>query len=148
MTEKQRKYQNLVLQGWVGMLFLLLTMFITDIVQVSIQSDFEGLSNFLAADPGIKGLWFLAFLICINVLTQMSIRAINKSKCIWSVACLTALYTLFFFGHQVEHLLSAQSIDVHFIINITHHILGVWATVCAYKWAVSMSNNMNHGACA
>ncbi len=56
MNSEEAKYKGILLQGWVGMLFLLLTMFITDIVEQAIKGSFESFSTFLAEDPGIVGL--------------------------------------------------------------------------------------------
>lgn len=75
MTDMERKYQGLVAQGWTGMLVLLLTMFITDLVEFSMRGEYMDLSALLSKDPGITGLWVFSALICLNVIAQMSIRS-------------------------------------------------------------------------
>jgi hypothetical protein len=135
MNHEESKYQSILLQGWVGMLFLLLTMFITDIVEQAIKGSFESFSAFMAKDPGFVGLWFLACLICANVLAQMAIRVIHKKQCRWIAFYTTLIYTLFFLTHQVVHLIAGEGFDIHFIIDITHNILGFWASWAAFKWA-------------
>ena len=63
-----------------------------------------------------------------------AIKTFENRKFRWFVFGLTCLYTLFFIGHQVNHLLSAEGIDFHFFIDIAHHILGIWAIMFSYKW--------------
>ena len=140
MNEIERKYQGMIVQGWIGMLFLLITMFITDLVEFAIRGGYEEMSALLTADPGISGLWFLACLICLNVLAQMSIRALHKKTCRWLVFFVTLSYTLFFVAHQVVHLINGEGFDIHFIIDITHHIIGFWACWAAYKWVTLASS--------
>ena len=79
MHNDHNKYQNLLAHGWSGMLFLLLTMFITDIVELTIQGNFQHASDLMARDPGARGLWFLACLICFNALVQMAVRSVNST---------------------------------------------------------------------
>ncbi len=129
------KYQNIVVQGWVAMLLLLLTMFITDIIELAITGDYNRTSEFLLKDPGINGLWFLSCLICINVLVQMMVRSISRKKCRWLIFTLTACYGLFFLGHQIFHLINGEGYDIHFVLDTTHDIVAVWALWASYKWA-------------
>lgn len=143
MSQLEKKYQGIVVQGWVGMLFLLLTMFITDIIELAMRGDYTETSNFLSKDPGAAGLWFLSFLICANVLAQMSIRAISANKCRWWVFGITIGYGLFFFLHQAVHLLNGEGFDIHFVIDITHNILAIWASWAAYKWSKMYQNEIN-----
>ncbi len=138
MNDTQRKYQDILVQGWTGMLFLLLLMFITDIIEQSIDGSFQNMSAFLAKDPGITGLWFLAGLICVNVLVQMCVRTFQGKLCRKMIFILTIVYTLFFLLHQVFHLISGEGFDIHFMIDITHHILGTWACWAAYQLAFSL----------
>jgi len=56
MNDIERKYQGLIVQGWIGMLFLLITMFITDLVEFAMRDDYDEMSTLLSADPGIAGL--------------------------------------------------------------------------------------------
>ncbi len=135
MSELEKKYQALVAQGWSGMLFLLLTMFITDLVELSLPGDFKALSMRLSLDPGMVGLWVLAGIICLNVVGQMAIRAVYKRSCRWWVFGVTVAYVAFFLLHQIVHLLNGEGFDIHFILDTTHHVVGFWAIWAAYRWA-------------
>jgi hypothetical protein len=123
--------RNIISKGWSGMLFLLFLMMITDIVEGGIKNDF----SILIKDPGVKGLWFIAIMTIMNVIIQILIQTLENKKFRWFVFGLTLLYTLFFVGHQVNHILSGEGIDIHFFLDITHHFLGIWATIFAFKWA-------------
>jgi hypothetical protein len=135
MQTTEIKYQNIIIQGWVAMLLLLLTMFITDILELAMTGDYYRTSEFLLKDPGINGLWFLSCLICINVLVQMVVRVINQKKCRWFIFVLTAFYGLFFLGHQIFHLINGEGYDIHFILDTTHNIVAACALWTSYKWA-------------
>lgn len=134
------KYQSLVVQGWVGMLFLLLTMFITDLVELGMQGDYAATSVFLLKDPGVAGLWFLAGLICLNVIAQMGIRAVSEKRCRWWVFGVTVGYGCFFLAHQVMHLAAGEGLDIHFLLDTTHNVIAAWASWAAYQWA-SLKNS-------
>lgn len=123
--------RNIIAKGWSGMLFLLFLMMITDIVECGIKNDF----SFLTKDPGSKGLWFIVIMTIINVSIQILVQTFESKKFRWFVFSLTLLYTLFFIGHQVVHLVMGEGIDIHFFLDITHHLLGIWAVIFAYKWA-------------
>lgn len=135
MQQRAKTYRDLIAQGWAGMLFLLLTMLIADIVELAMQGDYGGTSAQLLKDPGIAGLWFLSALICLNVLVQMAVRATPHNKYHVWIFLLTASYGLFFLAHQIVHLLSGEGFDIHFVLDITHHILAGWASWAAFKWS-------------
>lgn len=135
MTDVESKYQGLVVQGWMGMLVLLLTMFITDPVEYSLRGEYQALSTLLAKDPGVIGLWVLSALICFNVIAQMAIRAVHRRGCRWRVFWFTVGYSAFFMIHQAVHLFQGDGLDIHFMLDSTHHIVGLWAAWAAYKWA-------------
>jgi hypothetical protein len=135
MEDAQRKYEDVVVQGWVGMLFLLLLMFITDLIEQAINGSFQNMAAFLAKDPGITGLWVLTGLICTNVLVQISVRSFHGKACRKIIFILTIGYAVFFLLHQIIHLINGEGFDIHFMIDITHNILGAWASWAAYQLA-------------
>lgn len=128
-------YQALTAQGWSAMLLLLLAMFITDLVEFSMRGAYQALSAQLRDDPGAVGLWLLSVLICLNVIAQMAIRSVHHDRCRWRVFWFTAAYAVFFMGHQLVHLFAGEGLDIHFVLNVTHHLIGIWAAWAAYRWA-------------
>lgn len=139
-----QKYPGILLQGWVGMLFILITMLITDVLEYSMRGEYEELSSLPAHDPGIVGLWFLSGMICFNVIAQMLIKTIHKKACVWRAFWISLAYTLFFVIHQIVHTIDGSGFDIHSILGMTHHILGFWATWAAYKWAKSIDSAGPH----
>jgi hypothetical protein len=123
--------RNIIAKSWQGMLMLLFLMMFTDIIECGMKNDF----TFLIKDPGTKGLWFIAIVTIVNVITQVSIHTFESKSFRWFVFGVSILYTLFFIGHQVVHLANGEGADFHFFLDITHHILGIWASIYAYKWA-------------
>lgn len=113
------------------MLFLLFLMMLTDLVEFGMAGDFSPLTK----DPGIAGLWFIVVMTCVNVLTQMCLQVFDARLSRWIFFYLTIIYTLTIISHQVNHLIAGESFDIHFLLDITHHILGIWASIAAYQWA-------------
>lgn len=144
MNENEIKF---VVQGWSVMLALLLTMFITDLIEFSMRGEYQELSALLLKDPGMDGLWLLSALICLNVIAQMFIRSVHLRGCRWRVFWFTAGYVVFFVIHQAAHPLKGDGFDIHFLLETTHHIVGIWAAWTAYKWArragVAPNNQIN-----
>lgn len=125
------KLRNVIVQGWAGMLFLLFLMTLVDLNLLGMGGDFSALN----IDPGVGGLWFVVIMACINVLLQISVRTFENKPFRWLVFGASVIYTLLFVIHQVEHMSSVLVLDYHFIIDMIHHTLGIWASVAAFRWA-------------
>jgi hypothetical protein len=137
------RYQNILIQGLTAMLLLLLTMFITDILELAMGGDYSRTSEIISKDPGMAGLWFLACLICINVLVQMVVRSINQKKYRWLVFAFTVCYGVFFLSHQIFHFFSGEGYGVHLVLDSTHNIVAAWTTWASYQWAVIAKYNLH-----
>ena len=131
MKQESEKLRRIVVQGWLGMLLLLIIMIIADLIEFGMKGDFSPLIN----DPGIVGLWFIAVISCVSVLTQMFLRTYDAYSCRWAFFYMTFAYTSIFITHQLYHLVAGAGFNIHFLLDVTHHILGVWATIAAYRWA-------------
>jgi hypothetical protein len=123
--------KRIVIQGWTGMLFLLVLMMITDLIEFGMRGDFSA----LAKDPGMKGLWFIAVVACINVLGQIFVLIARSKRSRWAIFLFSSIYTLTFVGHQFVHVLGGEQFDIHSVLDISHHILGACASVAAYRLA-------------
>ena len=128
-------YRAITAQAWAGMLFLLLTMFIADLVRLSIEGEFAALTRALAADPGRTGLWILVLLICANTLIQVAIRTFQSPAFRWFLFAASVLYTAFFVAHQIAHVAGGESFGLHTFLDLTHHALGFWACWASWQWA-------------
>lgn len=132
------RWRNIIVQGWAGMLFLLLLMMLTDLNEFGMRGDFSA----LVKDPGVGGLWFIVIMACINVLAQISVRTFEHNFFRWMIFGATVIYTLLFVYHQVTHLAPGLVFDFHFAMDLVHHTLGVWASVAAYRWATLSGDSL------
>ena len=128
------RYRAIIAQAWSGMLAVLLTMFIADLVRLSIGGQFSELAASLAADPGRNGLWILVCLICANALIQVAVRTFDALPFRRGVFWVSVAYTAFFVLHQVLHVMSGEGFSIHTILDLTHHALGAWACWASYQW--------------
>ena len=128
---KKDNIKNVIVQGYVGMLFLLIMMTISDLTVAGLSQNFDLLQN----DPGTVGLWMTAVLLCINVLIQIAIRTFNGKKFRQSIYVVSIIYMLLFVGHQIFHFAAGDGITIDLMYNITHHIIGIWVIIYARKWA-------------
>ena len=49
------RLRNIIVQGWAGMLYLLLLMSLTDLNELGMKGDFSALN----IDPGVGGIWWM-----------------------------------------------------------------------------------------
>jgi hypothetical protein len=127
--------RGIVAQAWAGMLAILLTMLVADLVRLSIRAPYSELAESLAGDPGLGGLWVLVCLICFNALLQVAVRTFEGRGFVLLVFWLSVGYTLFFLFHQLVHVWSGERFSMHTILDFTHHALGIWACWAAWRWS-------------
>ena len=123
-----------IAHAWSGMLAVLLMMLLADVVQLAALGSYADFSATLAADPGISGLRALVYLACANVLMQVAIHTFDGKVFRLFVAVATGSYALFFMGHQVVHLAAGEGVGLQTVLDVTHHLLGVWALWAARCW--------------
>lgn len=130
MDKENFKIQSIISKSFAGMLSLLFLMMLTDITECGMKNDF----TLLQKDPGIKGLYFISAMTIINIILQTTIFTNKHVIFKYTVLVISVLYTLFFIAHQVIHLTSGEGIDIHFFLDLTHHILGIIAISYSYRW--------------
>lgn len=130
MDKENFKIQIVISKSFAGMLSLLFLMMLTDITECGMKNDFA----LLQKDPGLKGLYFISAMTIINVILQATIFTNRKIFYRYFILGISILYTLFFVVHQVIHLASGEGIDIHFFLDLTHHVLGIIAINYSYKW--------------
>ena len=128
---KEENIRNIIVQGYVGMLFLLIMMTVSDLTLAGLSQNFDLLQN----DPGTVGLWMAAVLLCINVLIQIAIRTFDGRKFRQSIYVASIIYMLLFIAHQLFHFAVGDGVTIDLIYDTTHHILSIWVIIYAYKWA-------------
>ena len=123
--------RSVIVQGYVGMLFLLIMMTLSDLTVAGLSKNFDILQN----DPGVAGLWMTAALLCINVLIQIAIRTFDGKKFRQGIYVASIIYMLLFVAHQIFHFVAGEGVTIDLMYDITHHIIGVWVIIYARKWA-------------
>src|SRR3989344_8730444 len=115
---EKENIKNIIVQGYVGMLFLLLMMTISDLTVAGLSQNLNLLQN----DPGAVGLWMTAVLLCINVLIQITIRTFDGKKFRQSIYVASIIYMLLFVAHQIFHFAAGDGITIDLMYDITHHV--------------------------
>lgn len=128
---KEKKLQSIIAQGYVGMLFLLIMMTVSDLTVAGLSQNFSLLQN----DPGTAGLWLTAVILCINVLIQIAVRTFDGKKFRQGIYVVSIVYVLLFVAHQIFHFAAGDGITIDLMYDITHHIIGFWVIIYARKWA-------------
>jgi hypothetical protein len=131
MIMEKDNIKSVIVQGYVGMLFLLIMMTVSDLTVAGLSKNLDLLQN----DPGIVGLWMTAVLLCINVLVQIAIRTFDGKKFRQGIFVISVIYVLLFLAHQIFHFAAGDGVTIDSMYDVTHHIIGVWVIIYARKWA-------------
>jgi len=132
MQQRYDALQSRIAQGWTSMFFMVLCGFLTDLIKSAVGNDFDKWKT----DPGYMGLSMVSVVMAIYIFMPMLIRTINAHWFRWLVVVLTVFFSLFFVAHQVAHALSGtRPFDMIHVFDFGHHILGIWVTVLASRWA-------------
>ena|SRR3990170_5835057 len=128
---KEKNFKSIIVQGYVGMLFLLIMMTVSDLTVAGLSQNFGPLQN----DPGTVGLWMTAAILCINILIQIAIRTFDGKKFRQGIYVMSIIYVLLFVAHQIFHFVAGDGVTIDLMYDTTHHIIGVWVIIYARKWA-------------
>jgi hypothetical protein len=135
MILAESRYRAITAQAWSAMLAVLLTMLIADVDRLAIQGSYAELAESLGADPGLGGLWVLVCLICLNALVQISVHTFDVPLFRRLVFWTSVAYTVFFILHQAAHVAAGERFSLHTILDLTHHVLGLWACWASGRWS-------------
>lgn len=130
----ESRYRAITVQAWSGMLAVLLAMLLADVVRLAMRGSYEDLAESLGDDPGSSGLWILVGLICLNALLQVAVRTFAGPGFRRAVFWTSAAYTAFFVFHQAAHIWAGERFSLHTILDLTHHVLGLWACWASSRW--------------
>ena len=131
MAISEKNLKSIIVQGYVGMLFLLIMMTVSDLTVAGLSQNFDLLQN----DPGTAGLWMTAVILCINILIQIAIRTFDGKKFRQGIYVMSIIYVLLFVAHQIFHFVAGDGVTIDLMYDTTHHIIGVWVIIYARKWA-------------
>jgi len=135
----QTNYRSVVATAWAGMLALLIVMLILEPLRYAMRGDYAALSELLRVDPGNRGLLVLVALICLNALVQVVVQARSCRPAKVAVLVTSALYGLFFLGHNLVHLIGGESLGLQSLLDVTHHVLAAAAIWGAWRWCAAPS---------
>jgi hypothetical protein len=93
--------------------------------------------KWLARGEHSSGLWFIVVMVSVNVLVQIAVRTFEGEVFRRLIFGATVIYTLVFIGHQVNHFIKGEGFDIHTVLDVVHHTLGVWASIAAYRWVTA-----------
>jgi len=124
------RMRNIIAHGWIAMLFLLMTMTVVWILQGAMEGNLQA----YAQEEGISGLWNWAIFFSIAAVMPFFVRIWQGKAFRWIVFGITSLWTIVFIGSWVIEGVAAATAYL-ILINVVHHIVAVWTTVIAYKWA-------------
>ena len=141
MFEDEDQMRSIISYGWAGMLALLLVMVVSDYSAYGILGNFSP----LPIAPGTLGLFFLIILIGFNVLMQISVKTFDFMAFRWLVFGVTWIYAAFFLWHQFVHFSFGGGVDLHFFIDMSHHMISGSASLIALKWALVSSSVSSAG---
>lgn len=127
-------YREITARAWSGMLVILITMLIVDVLQFSMQGQYSELAATLAKDPGSVGLAVLLCFICGNALLQVAISIWDNRRFKSFVFWTSVLYTTFFVLHQLVHMIGGEDVGLHTVLDTSNHILGITACWASWHW--------------
>ncbi|MER2538582.1 MAG: hypothetical protein ABTQ26_04995 [Azonexus sp.] len=130
----QVNYRAVVASSWTGMLSLLLAMLLLEPLRFAMSGQYESLSALLRTDPGPLRLKVLVAMLCLNTIVQVTVHARSCRTAKISILALSVLYGLFFFAHNVVHLLGGEQLGLQSLLDVTHHVLAVVAIWGAWRW--------------
>lgn len=126
--------RTLVSTAWSGMLAILVAMLILEPLRHLMAGTYEPLSTALQHDPGQLGLKVLIVLLCLNAIVQVSVQALSCRTSKISILVISVLYGLFFFLHNIVHLIGGEPLGLQTVLDVTHHILAATAVWGAWHW--------------
>jgi hypothetical protein len=116
------------------MLAVLLAMLLIDPIQYAMTGRYGELSHALQHDPGTFGLHVLMVMLCFNALMQVGIQTFSCTSWRCFVLMATTFYGLFFLIHQVIHVANGEPLGLRTVLDVTHQLLAMAATVAAWRW--------------
>jgi hypothetical protein len=134
MSNTSINYRTVISTAWAGMLAVLLAMLMIDTLRYAMAGAYQELTAVLAHDPGAMGLQVLVAMLCLNTLVQVLVHIASSKPWRAALFVLTVLYTLFFLAHQIVHLAMGETLGLHTLLDVTHHLLGVLGCWGCWKW--------------
>ena len=155
MSNKNEKMSNTIIQGWRAMLLILMTM---TIIWMLTGAMYGKLQSF-AQEQGNAGLWNWTIFFSTAAIIPFFIKRFKGKVFKWVIFVITFLWTLIFFTaspclfNVIKWLLGIGKVSPPYhpapgpyipFLYLIHHIVAVWTTIIAFKWA-KLNNEKNGG---
>jgi TctA family transporter len=127
-------YRAVISTSWGGMLAVLLAMLMLSPLQYAMNGQYEALTLVLRDDPSPLGLQVLIVLLCLNAIVQVTVHARSCRIAKVCVLVLSVLYGLFFFAHNIVHMVGGEPLGLQSVLDFTHHALAGFAIWGAWRW--------------
>ena len=128
---RSEHWRSIVAQGWTIMFMVFLANIVMDIVRNTVMNSSTQWANHL----GMTGVKFVTVIMAIYAVMPVLIRTLSVRWFRYVVVACTALITLFVAAHEVSHLVAADKpFGVLHILDILHHVLGIWVIVATVMW--------------
>lgn len=110
--------------------------FLANIVMDLVRITVEGSTQEWARHLGMPGVKFILAVMTVYALLPVLVRTLAAHWFRYVVVGLTVLMSLFVGAHEVSHLTAGDKpFGLLHLLDLTHHILGIWVTVAAVLWA-------------
>lgn len=128
--EKDLRYRKVLANAWVAMGILVLSMYATDLLSGAVANDFKRFSS----DPGPGGALIMGILFTLYAFLPVLVREFDWLSFRWFVCIVTIYVTCFFFVHQLSHIMKSSDFAVRYIVDVGHHLMGLWASYASIRW--------------
>jgi len=135
---KSERMRNIIAQGWLSILLILITMAIVSVLQDVLDGNLQGALN---ARGGHKELWYTTILFIVAAAMPFLIKIFEAKTFKWTVFVITLLWTLSFMVSWVRDRVTAQGHYYH-LLFLAHSIVSIWTTIVAYNWARLKNNSI------
>jgi hypothetical protein len=131
MQQQEPSTAHFIAQGWVMMFLVFIAVLMMEFVTASVADD---LSIFRNPD-GQRMLRVVIFVVMLHALMPLLVWKLDAAWFRWTVLCITGVFTVAMIGHQWIHVLrDDRPVGLLNLLDITHHVLGLWVTTAAWRW--------------
>jgi hypothetical protein len=126
------RFRAMSAQGWTLMFMVFVSNLVIDLIKNTVRGD----STQWAQHLGMPGVQLLLVVMVIYAIMPMLIRSLSAQWFRFAVVGLTVFMGLFVGAHEISHLSPTDKpFGIFHTLDVTHHVLVVWVTVAAVRWA-------------
>jgi len=128
---KSERMRKIVAQAWTSMLVVYVGSNVMDQIRISVA----GSQAEWAEHRNIHSVELVLVMMSLYAVMPVLVRTLSARWFRGAVIGVTALMTLFVGAHEISHLsASDKPFGLLHALDMTHHLLGIWALVAAVIW--------------